>query len=98
MVGKIIRSPQARRDLIHVWRYIAADNERAADQLLDRVNDVLFMLSKSPKAGRARPELGENIRSFPVASYILFYRTGGDGIEIIQFLSARLDIDPDDML
>jgi toxin ParE1/3/4 len=68
MASKVRRSPQARRDLIQVWRYIAADNERAADRLLDRVDEILSMPGDNPKAERARLELGADMRSVPVAS------------------------------
>lgn len=56
-----------------------------------------FSACDNPKAGRARPELAESIRSFPVGNYILFYRPIQDGIELVRFLSARLDIDADDI-
>ena len=56
-MGEIARKPSARRDLIEIWNYIAADNERAADKTLDRIEKVLRMLGENPKAGRIRPEL-----------------------------------------
>jgi len=43
--------------LIEIWNFIAADSERAADKLLDRIEEILRMLGDNPKAGRVRPEL-----------------------------------------
>jgi toxin ParE1/3/4 len=98
MRRKIVRSPQARRDLIEIWTYIAEDNERAADKILDRIDDLLHMLKDNPEAGRSRPELAPELRSFPVASYVLFYRPDENCVELVRVLSARLDIQPDDLI
>ena len=62
MRRKIYRRPQARLDLISIWHYIARDNPDAADQLLDRINDVLQRLAARPLIGRERTELGDKLR------------------------------------
>lgn len=93
--NRIRRSPQARRDLIEIWQFIADDSETAADRFLDRIEKVLAMLRDNPLAGRARPELAAAIRSFPVGNYVLFYRTVDDGIELVRALSSYRDIQPD---
>jgi toxin ParE1/3/4 len=98
MNRKIVLSPQARRDLIEIWNYIAEDNESAADKILDRIEDVLRMLKDNPNAGRSRPELAPELRSFPIVNYILFFRPNESGIELVRVLSARLDIQPDDLI
>ena len=36
MRRRIVQRPQAERDLIEIWTFIADDNEQAADRLLDR--------------------------------------------------------------
>jgi toxin ParE1/3/4 len=68
MTRKIAQTPGARRDLMEIWNYVAEDNECAADKILDRIDDVLQMLSDNPNAGRPRPELAPQLRCFPVAS------------------------------
>lgn len=92
----ISRKPLARRDLIEIWSHIAEDNESAADQLLDRIDELLRMLRDNPKAGRMREELAHDLRSFPVGNYMMFYRPTDAGIMLVRVLSARLDIAPDD--
>jgi toxin ParE1/3/4 len=74
MAREITRKPRARLDLIEIWRFIADNNESAADRTLDRFEEVLSMLRDNPMGGRARPELASDIRSFPVGNYVLFYR------------------------
>ncbi len=73
MAGNVRRSPRAERDLIEIWNFIATDNERAADGVLDRIEGALEMLANNPLAGRARPELGAQLRSFPVGAYVIFH-------------------------
>lgn len=53
----VIRSPLAEADLIEIWLYIARDNPTAADATLDRIDELLRTLAKSPRLGRGRPEL-----------------------------------------
>ncbi|GLS43842.1 type II toxin-antitoxin system RelE/ParE family toxin [Methylobacterium brachythecii] len=95
-MGRIGNRPRARRDLIEIWRYVAEDNEIAADQLLDRIDGVLTMLGGRPFAGRERSELADGLRSFPVGNYVLFYLPIENGIELVRVLSRYLDIATDD--
>jgi toxin ParE1/3/4 len=52
---------------------VAQDNA-AADRLIDEIQQKCRMLAATPKAGRQRPELDPSIRSFVVGSYLIFYR------------------------
>lgn len=97
MGNDIIRTPRARLDLIEIWQFIADDNPSAADRLLDRIENALAMLCDNPRAGRARPELAAEIRSFPVGNYILFYRLLPEAIELVRVRSGYLDIHSDDL-
>jgi plasmid stabilization system protein ParE len=49
-----------------IWARIAPDNIKAAEELVDRFAAVFEMLVQNPQAGRARPDLGPNLRSFAV--------------------------------
>ena len=46
-----------------------------------------------PLAGRARPELLDELRSFPSGNYVVFYLPRPDGVEVVRVLSAFLDLD-----
>jgi toxin ParE1/3/4 len=50
------KRPQADLDLDSIWTFIAADNVRAADSLVERIGEVFEMLLHNPLAGRARPD------------------------------------------
>lgn len=77
--------------------YVAADNGRAAEELLDRFGKVFEMLVQNPLAGRPRPDLGQNIRSFAVANYMIFYIPQTAGVDIVRVMHGRQDIGPADM-
>jgi len=94
---EIRRLPKAKADLIEIWRYIARDNEGAVDRLLDRIQAALLMLSNQPVAGRARPELHDDLRSFPVGNYIIFYTSGETTLTVVRVLSGFRDISEDMM-
>ena len=88
----ITRRPAADADLVTIWRYIAADNDVAADRLLDRFDAALTMLDANPRSGRARPELGDAVRSHAVGRYVLFYAVTEAGIELCRVLHSARDL------
>jgi toxin ParE1/3/4 len=97
MAAKILRRLRAEDDLIEIWLFIASNNEAAAEQFLQRIEYALKTLAENPQAGRARPELGATLRSFPVGNYIIFYQIVSYDIEVIRVLSGYLDIQSDDV-
>ena len=92
------KRPQAEIDIASIWSYVAADNVKAADALVDRIERTFDMLADTPLAGRSRGDLALNLRSFPVASYLIFYVPISDGVEVVRVMSGRQDIDADDMV
>ncbi|MGA2288216.1 type II toxin-antitoxin system RelE/ParE family toxin [Bradyrhizobium sp.] len=97
MANRPRKSPQAEVDLSTIWRFIANDSVKAADALLDRVEEAFEMLAQMPLAGRARNDLALNLRSFPVGNYIIFYEPVPDGIEVVRGMSGWRDVDAEDM-
>jgi toxin ParE1/3/4 len=97
MAGSQARSPQAREDILDIWRFIAEDSEGAATALVRRFDSMIHMLADNPKAGRERPELARGIRSFAVGNYVIFYFPTPDGIDVVRVLHGARDIGPDDL-
>jgi len=79
--------------LKEIWKYIAADSERAADDLLDHIGEILELLGQSPLLGRARSELRPGIRSFPVGDYVIFYKPRKDGVTVVRVLSGYRNLE-----
>jgi toxin ParE1/3/4 len=97
MANRPRKSPQAEIDITSIWQFIADDNVKAADATLDRIDQAFDMLAQNPMVGRARNDLGMNLRSFPVGSYVIFYVPVSDGIMVVRVMSGRQDVDADDM-
>jgi toxin ParE1/3/4 len=97
MAPRILKRPQVDADLDSIWSYIADENMEAADRVLDRIGDVISMLSEHPHAGRARPELAPGVRSFVALNYVVFYFPMDDGVEIIRILSGYQDYQAQDL-
>jgi len=89
---RILISNLAEFDLEDIWSYIAEDNIKAADSLYSRIKVKFQILAETPDIGRLRPEIGENIRSFPVGNYVVFYKTVSEGVYISRVLHGKRDI------
>ena len=53
------------------------------------------MLADQPNSGKARPDLGDGLRSFPVGRYLVFYRPSPVDIDVIRILSSFRRITPE---
>jgi len=97
MTNKFRKRSKADADLDSIFGFIAADNIKAADNLINRIGTVFEMLVQNPLAGRVRAELMPGLRSFPVGNYVIFYVPLPDGIEVLRVMSGRQDVDADDL-
>lgn len=91
-MSRVSKTALAADDLEEIWLHIASDNIYAADALIDTIDARARILADHPSMGRARPELDSAIRSYPVDSYILFYRPHTHGIELVRVLHASRDV------
>jgi toxin ParE1/3/4 len=94
-MSRLVLSPEARRDLRAIRDHIAQDDPPAARRVVTRLRDMARLLSGAMAMGRARPELGPEIRSFVADRYVLFYRPLSDpaGIQLIRVLHGARDVD-----
>jgi toxin ParE1/3/4 len=88
----IRRTRQSELDLIEIWRFILQDSPEAADRVLSDIDDKCRLLSERPHIGRARTELGLEIRSFPYRRYLILYRIIDEGVEIIRVVHGARDL------
>lgn len=86
-------SREARQDIDEILIYIAADNLEAAISFNEKLTAVFEMLADNRKAGRERPELKEDIRSFPEGNYLIFYRMWAGKIAIVRVVHGARDLD-----
>jgi plasmid stabilization system protein ParE len=64
----LVFTARAQADLLDAWLYIAEDNLAAADRVLEVIEQESKLLLMQPLMGRARPELGSDVRSWPSAT------------------------------
>jgi len=77
---------------MEVWLYVARDNPDAADRLTQDFDRHLDLLATAPMMGKSEEEFSAGLRSFPVGSYLIFYRPIEDGIELARLLHGSRDI------
>jgi toxin ParE1/3/4 len=63
--------------------------------VIDHIESTLKIIASGPGMGRKVEELAQNLRSFPMGSYLIFYRPIEDGIELIRVLHSARDITPE---
>jgi toxin ParE1/3/4 len=85
-------SQLAEQDLEDIWVYIASNNQITADKQIAQILNRLPMLAQFPDMGKVRDDLGNQLRSFPIKPYIVFYIRLDDGIEIVRILHQSRDI------
>ena len=83
---------KAQEDIGEILTYIAVDNIDAAIIFDDKLTEVFELLSSNKKIGRLRPELKEDLRSFPEGNYLIFYRIWAGEIAIVRVLNGARDL------
>lgn len=88
-------SDQADLDLQEIWEFIAQDSEAAADRLLLRIMETLEALAAQADMGRARADLGDDVRSFPATpNFGLFYSRTSSTLRLLRVMRFSRDINP----
>lgn len=88
-----LKAPAADVDLLELWSYMSPNGLDAADEFLDRFEKSLELLAERPFAGRAREEPAPGLRSFPVGTYLVFYRVQADVAQIVRVRNAARDVE-----
>jgi toxin ParE1/3/4 len=89
---RLIRSQQAREDLIDIWQHVARDSPEAADRLLDLFDEKCDLLVRSPLIGTACPELSPGLRFFSASNYVIFYCADEHNTTIVRIIHGARDI------
>lgn len=80
----------ALADVTEIYRYISADDPRAAARIVARIQSSMRLLASLPHRGRPGRWPGTRELVIPRTPYIVPYRVTSDLIEILRvFHSAR---------
>jgi toxin ParE1/3/4 len=85
-------SAEANRDIEEISDYIFGLNPSAAYHLLNALDEACQLLAELPHLGRTRTDLGEDLRSFPVGNYLIFYIVTTDGIVVVRVIYGGRDL------
>jgi toxin ParE1/3/4 len=69
-----VMRPLAQEDLAETYWYILQSNLEQAELWLERVEQTCQRLAEIPELGRVRFELPDQVRSFVMGRYVIFYR------------------------
>ncbi len=89
-----VLTASARADLSDIFDYTERNyGHSQATTYLRELGEAFAELGENPKAGRARPEIRAQLRSFPKGRHVIFYRTFNERIRIVRVLSMSRDIE-----
>jgi plasmid stabilization system protein ParE len=88
-------TPEARRDLLSIWEFIACDNIGAADRVVEAIHRACGTLARFPFSGHKRADVRttEPVLFWPVGSYIIVYRPAPKPVVILRVLHGARDLD-----
>ena len=89
----VTRRPLAAADILDIWDHIAEDSLAQADRWVDKLDEKFKLIATQPLIGRARNELGAELRSFPFGRYVIFYMPIEGGVDVVRVLHSARDVD-----
>lgn len=93
-VGFVLAS-QAALDLFEIWQYVKEQaSVTTADHVESAIRERIAFLAESPRAGHHRKDLtNEDVKFFPVFSYLIVYRPATKPLQIASILHGRRDVE-----
>ena len=86
-------SDPAQRDLGEIAEYLNDRNPAAARKQIAQFLDAFRKLADLPGMGRSQEHRRPNMRSWPVGSYVVYYRPTPDGIRVLRVFHGSRDLD-----
>jgi len=95
MASKYVLAPRAALDLAEIWNYLRENASLAiADRVETTILDRVVLLARTPSIGHRRTDLTEeNVRFFPVYSYLIVYRDNSNPLQIVTIIHGRRDVE-----
>ncbi len=87
-------SSVANTDIQGIALYLSELNPVAAHHFLDRLEVACEMLAAHPLMGKQRYDLAEDLRSFAIGNYLIFYTPASHGIDVVRVIYGGRDLPP----
>ncbi len=93
---QVLQIPAVRDDLLQIGRFIAQESQSldTAIRFLDKIEQRCQLYATQPLMGTTRPDLGNQIHTFAVDSYVVIYQPIDDGIRVLMVVHGTRDIPP----
>jgi toxin ParE1/3/4 len=89
-MSTVVIAPMAEANLMRLTDAIAANNGKlVAAKILSQFQNSFEHHARHPKIGRSRSRMARGLRSWPVASWVVFYRPAPSGIEVVRVIHGR---------
>ena len=87
-------SVAADADLLEIWAYVfeLAGADRRANRVVRGLHEIFARLAEYPELGGYRDRFGPGVLVFPKGQYLVLYRVGVDGVEIVRVTGADSDV------
>ena len=97
MTYEVLLADEAESDLLEIYRYVAFnDSLEKADQLLDKLEELVQALDRLPSRGHIPPELSRigvtDYREVHFKPYRVIYRIEGRRVLVYCVLDGRRDL------
>ena len=94
MKRRYILAPQAARDLVGIWKYLARKSgEETADRVESVIRRKIIFLTEFSNAGHERPDLTRaEVRFFSIYSYLVVYRPDTKPLQVVAILHGNRDV------
>ena len=97
MTYEVLLADDAQNDLLEIYRYVAFnDSLEKADQLLDKLEELVQALDSLPTRGPIPPELARigvtDYREVHFKPYRVIYRIEGQRVFVYCVLDGRRDL------
>ena len=86
-------SAQAGHDVTEIIDFIALDSIGAARSVKQDLDAAMQRLAELPNIGHRRPGLPDDVRLWPVHSYLIAYRAESDAVLVLRVLSGFRDLE-----
>jgi toxin ParE1/3/4 len=80
--------PQAEIDIVEALTYVVDRHPAGARRLRLELLETMRRLNDMPMMGSHRIGTAQDLRCFPLGSYLIFYRPTPDGIVVVRVLHA----------
>ena len=88
---RVVKSPEAQRDLEGIWEYsFNLWGEDQADLYYDELLDRIENLVDNPRLGKSCDDIRPGYRSIQFALHVVYYRLMGEDIDIVRVLHERM--------